>query len=446
MNWTDALTMAAGTGAAVALYITGRRVYDDIALRIWQHKTFSAKLNAYQQRQAVRALTHIPANEIGRGGWVVKPDGSVVNLDTRTLLDDRWRVAHFEPMTERVAAMERLLLASPAHPEIAGALPDDNVPQLPEFVESARVLDAAPSYRRLVLGRTEHETITADMASLVHVAVGGSSGWGKSVFLRWLVYQLVKSTDPVDLALIDLEGATLAPFEHCGRVLYPVADTEQDAAAVMAELAGELNRRRELYAEHPGVDSLYAYNDAASEPLRPIVAVVDEATALLENKGIESHLRTLALRARKYGLWLILAGQDWKASTLDTAIRNQLGARVHFRAMSASQSRVLLGQPGAEELDVKGRAIAVLPGREPMVFQAPMIKHSEIRSLGNSGPVHEMPVVEPEPDRDFDERVQAAWDNGARTKSAVCRALGGEPVGGFFYKVDSAGKRLGLWD
>jgi len=279
--------------------------------------------------------------------------------------------------------------------QLAELVPQEQVSLLPEFVDSA-VMDAAPSYRRLVLGRTEHETVTADMASLVHVAVGGSSGWGKSIFLRWLVYQLVKSTDPVDLVLIDLEGATLAPFESCKRVLYPVADTEQDAVAVMTELTGELDKRKELYSAYPGVDSLYSYNEEAEEPIRPIVAVIDEATALLENKGVESHLRTLALRARKYGLWLVLAGQDWKANTLDTAIRNQLGARIQFKAMSKSQSRVLLNQPGAEELDVKGRAMAVLPGRMPFTFQAPMIKQSEIRNLRDGGPLYDMPITEAE--------------------------------------------------
>jgi len=385
--------VACGTTAA---YAVARRVYDDVSVRVLERKTFNAKLNAFQQREAMRTLQRLAPDANGRGGWMVRADGTIINLDTHSRLDAQWVVDYVDPVRERVDTIERMLLVRRGNAEqLAELVPQEQVSLLPEFVDSA-VMDAAPSYRRLVLGRTEHETVTADMASLVHVAVGGSSGWGKSIFLRWLVYQLVKSTDPVDLVLIDLEGATLAPFESCKRVLYPVADTEQDAVAVMTELTGELDKRKELYSAYPGVDSLYSYNEEAEEPIRPIVAVIDEATALLENKGVESHLRTLALRARKYGLWLVLAGQDWKANTLDTAIRNQLGARIQFKAMSKSQSRVLLNQPGAEELDVKGRAMAVLPGRMPFTFQAPMIKQSEIRNLRDGGPLYDMPITEAE--------------------------------------------------
>ena len=104
----------------------------------------------------------------------------------------------------------------------------------------------------------------------------------------------------------------------------------------------EMNRRKDLFARFPGIDDLAGYNAVAAEPLRPIVAIVDEATALLGNKAVENALRTVALRARKYGLWLLLAGQDWKASSLDSAIKNQLSTRVQFKALSGAQSLSLI--------------------------------------------------------------------------------------------------------
>jgi len=415
-NISELAKLATGACGVAAAYAVARKLYDDITVRVLERRTFDAKLNAFQQREAMRTLLRLIPDEHGRVGWMTRPDGTLVNLDTHTRMDEQWVVTYVDQLRERMAALERMLLVRGDGANVLDELmPPGYESTIPEYLDSG-IMDAAPSYRRLVLGRTEHEMVTADMASLVHVAVGGSSGWGKSVFLRWMVYQLVKSTDPVDLALIDLEGATLAPFETCKRVLYPVADTEQEAIAVMSELTDELDRRKEKYTAYPGVDSLYSYNEQAEDPLRPIVAVVDEATALLENKSVETHLRTLALRARKYGLWLILAGQDWKATTLDTAIRNQLGARIQFKAMSASQSRVLLNQPGAEELSVKGRAMAILPGRMPMVFQAPMIKQSEIRGLRSGGPVFEMPISDEKmaalSDREIESRVLEMHEQG----------------------------------
>jgi S-DNA-T family DNA segregation ATPase FtsK/SpoIIIE len=239
--------------------------------------------------------------------------------------------------------------------------------------------------------------VKADMGRLVHVAVGGSSGWGKSVFLRSLAFQLAQSVDKVDLALIDLEGATFAPFAECSRLLWPVADTEQDALASFGALTDEMDRRKALYAAFPGVDSLRTYNARAGDPLPPVVALVDEATALLSDKSVENAIRTLVLRARKYGLWCVLGGQDWKASSLDTAIRNQLASRVQFRALSASQSRVLLQRNGAENLDVPGRALAILPGRDIIELQAPVIGYRDIlTAMKNGGPRHAMPETQEE--------------------------------------------------
>jgi len=275
-----------------------------------------------------------------------------------------------------------------------------SAPQWPTRVPLTGILDGPPSVRDLALGVTvredgRSEIVKADMGLLVHVAVGGSSGWGKSVFLRALAFQLAQSVEPVDVALVDLEGATFAPFSQCGRLLYPVADNEQDALAIFQELTAEMDRRKALFARFPGVDSLRTYNARADEPLAPVVALVDEATALLADKSVENAIRTLVLRARKYGLWCVLGGQDWKATSLDTAIRNQLATRVQFRAMSASQSRVLLQRSGAERLDVAGRALAIIPGRQMVELQAPVIGYQDIRqAVSNGGPRCTMPTVE----------------------------------------------------
>ena len=223
----------------------------------------------------------------------------------------------------------------------------------PSRVPLRGLLDGPPSYLALALGVTVTpggpQIVRGDMSQMVHVAVGGSSGWGKSVFLRALAYQLAKSAEPIDLAMVDLEGATLAPFATCDRLLWPIADTEAGALAIFSELTAELDRRKALFAAFPGVDSLAAYNAVATDHLTPIVAIVDEATALLGDNGVETALRTLALRARKFGLWLLLAGQDWKATSLDTAIRNQLSTRIQFKTMSQVQEDLIKNMVGKVE-------------------------------------------------------------------------------------------------
>jgi len=64
--------------------------------------------------------------------------------------------------------------------------------------------------------------------------------------------------------------------------------------------------------------------------------------------------------------------------------------------MSKSQSRVLLEQSGAEELDVVGRALAVLPGKELFTLQAPFVSAKTIMAdCSDGGSRYPMPQAEP---------------------------------------------------
>lgn len=190
-----------------------------------------------------------------------------------------------------------------------------------------------------------------------------------------------------------------------------------------------------MFHEFPGVDSLNAYNArAGDEQLAPVVVLVDEATALLADRSVHNRTKELVLRARKYGIWFVLGGQDWKASSMDTALRNMLATRVHFHAASGSQSRVLLGDGAAVALTVAGRAIAQLPGRPQMEIQAPLVTTAEITAAlrgqeGPTGDLSEEEEVESDPETErILELHQQGWTN-----RAIERAVFGK-TGGVYYE------------
>ncbi|HOU22701.1 MAG TPA: FtsK/SpoIIIE domain-containing protein [Anaerolineae bacterium] len=365
------------------------------------------------------AAAHIPAEgalvRITPAGWQVvnlgAEKGSVLMGDDgtvrRTLHDDlsvaqiaaRFEVERTEAKARAFPALHTLQQRSDgkASPDVPAGPPPAAWPRVVRLHEIAA---DPPSLHRLALGVTvdesgQQQSVTASLAEMVHVAVGGSSGWGKSVFLKALALQLATAAEPVHMAMVDLEGVTFSAFATCSRLLWPVAETEGQALAIMALLVEEMDRRSQLFREVPGVDSLAAYNARAGgdEPLAPWVALIDEATALLSDRGVLNAARTLVLRARKYGLWMVLGGQDWKSASIDTAIRNQLSSRVQFRAQDAAQSRTLLGDGVASTIEVVGRAYAQLPGRPMLQLLAPMVTGADIgRALaGQTGPAGELP-------------------------------------------------------
>ncbi|HFD39662.1 MAG TPA: hypothetical protein ENJ31_07450 [Anaerolineae bacterium] len=202
------------------------------------------QLQTDQARAALEAARLLPWTEHGRLGALVRqtPHGwQVVNLDAEAgalllgqnggverLLADPLTLAQLQARHDleveraRAAALPNLSTYT-ARLQVAGGEIADQGGRTAAVHWPSRVLlrDLVPNPATLgglVLGVTISpgtgvpHPVTAALADLVHIAVGGSSGWGKSVFLRAMALQLATAAESCRLALIDLEGTTFAPF------------------------------------------------------------------------------------------------------------------------------------------------------------------------------------------------------------------------------------------
>lgn len=315
------------------------------------------------------------------------------------------------------------MLRNNARAELPAPGDDTAAPSLPSLV-SLQSLTPAYSIDRLVLGVAARngaiETITMGMAEMVHVGIGGTSGAGKSAMLRSLCFQIARSGE-ADMAMCDLGGTTLAPFERASALLWPVATNEADILAVLNQVGAEMRRRQELFSRYTGVDSLRRYNRAAArndgETLRPLVVAIDEATALmLSSRAIGTTLTPIVLQARKFGIWIVAASQSWLARIVESVFRDQLASRFQGKAMDGSQSRVLIGVSDAASIDAgtPGRCIAFLPNYGHIELQTPWIDADDVIAFNNGdGPQHVMPVMPEAPHQDDETRVRelhrAGW-------------------------------------
>jgi S-DNA-T family DNA segregation ATPase FtsK/SpoIIIE len=270
------------------------------------------------------------------------------------------------------------------------ALKPQRKQQLPRMVE----LDLAhrPTGDYMIgFGLSREGEVWKPLEKLRHIVVAGSTGSGKSAFLRSLLYQLIKQpllsrdVPAVCLHLTDMEGLTFAVFEAAryGRdsvpyLAMPIAESVEQATEITFRLVQEMERRAALYqATGRFPEKLSEYHSCLMphvsrftshvSRLPWIVAVFDEFTALIDEAGKGSDLYRLigqlAMRGRKYGITLVFAGQDFKADLLNTRITNQLRTRVQFACATAYQSQVVLGQAGAEKITIPGRALVSFGGK-----------------------------------------------------------------------------------
>jgi len=302
-------------------------------------------------------------------------------------------------------------------------IPDLEIPQRPQ----QSTLPALPSLDKLVLGTTmQGAPLVASAANMVHVLVGGASGWGKTKFLEWLGAQ-IRASGQADLAVIDYKGGLTRLFADSA--VY-TAQTEAQALELFGILLKEMERRK----AHPAQ--------------RPLIVLADEATTMLDNPEVAGMAKTLLQLSREYLLWMIWGGQDWKAITSAiSTTREQFSTRVAFHYNSASASRVVLGSPDAATLQKRGEAIAILPGRQPVRFTVPHISETEIVGATPVN-IREVPRERlADPASQLAEKLRPVYErqmnNGGLNKSELAREAGFSQYGGSFAaQIDEALEKL----
>ena len=409
--WSNALI-----GAAVAVPAGWMllRAYDAMYLRVRHWQTHAVKLNAMKQRAAIQSLRHLPPDENARAGWVIRPDGSITNLDSYATLNADGGVRHLDATTERLDRIERLLLAG-----LSNGTEAQSILELPEaafhwpnrydFDAMIKQHIRRVSHHNVLLGVSYDERgiespVIADMEDLIHVMIGGRSGFGKSNLEYVIARQLIESADQCRLALIDYAGVTLKPLEQSGRVLWPTATDDETAIPVLRGVVQELERRKQLYTDCPGVQKLSQYNALPDrEPLEPWYLFLDETSQALRNSKLAEMLTIISEQARKFGLGIIGAGTTWHAKYAPEPFRVNFATRMAVYCARSTSRVVLDGDPGASELERPGQACAMLPGRTGV--HRMLTPEVEFKVIEGDGPMRDPPKTED----DLRRRVVDAW-------------------------------------
>lgn len=276
-------------------------------------------------------------------------------------------------------------------PSQAGELPDTNLPQLVNLADVC----PRPTLNSLVLGIGQNGLVNASLYELMHVLAVGASGFGKSAFLRALIWQLAQVRERVSIAAIDINGSEFNSLKGWSKLMFPVARNTDGAIGVLRGVATEIDRRKVLYEQYPTAHDLKSYNQLAQEKLAPIVLLADEATNLLNQKGIGEPLREVVQTARQYGCYLLLAGQNAKHSVIDTQTRDNFSSRFCFHT-SPSSYRTVLGQ-SVKDVSIKGRAWSQLTGQTLQQIQIPFVSREAVFNVLEQGaPTRTIPVVDVE--------------------------------------------------
>ena len=218
-----------------------------------------------------------------------------------------------------------------------------------------------------------------------HLLAAGTTGSGKSEWLRLAIAGLIVTNTPQTLRLLVIDPKRNAFHALRGSpylwkpLVFP---DEQPAAEVLRELGEEMDRR---YRQLDGADSHAQLAARSNVPLPRIVCICDEYRDLIsrsrdERKQIEDQICRLGAKARAAGIHLILATQEPRRETIKGPLDSNIPARVGLWMQKAQESRMLLSEAGAEKLLGHGDLLFKDAG-PPRRLQAPLLTEANRNAI-----------------------------------------------------------------
>lgn len=190
-----------------------------------------------------------------------------------------------------------------------------------------------------------------------HALVGGTTGSGKSEFLRTLAlgWAAGRSPDAVQLLFVDFKGgSTFAGLTELPHAVGLITDLDPlSAERALRSLRAELRRREQVLATRAARD----VSELGGE-LPRLVVLVDEFATLVETfPELQQVFADISARGRSLGVHLILCTQH-PSSVIRSAVAANCAIRISFRTTGESLDRA--PGPSAElQHAPPGRAVIV---------------------------------------------------------------------------------------
>jgi hypothetical protein len=295
------------------------------------------------------------------------------------------------------------------------------IPRLIGYEEVMKMMPKRASAWAIPIGVGENKKLTwLDIRSKPHFLVAGTTGSGKSVFLKNMLLTLCANNSPERLRVVLADfkaGADLIPLvklPHLGtptkvgtkdKAITGVDDegnitessvddyanyliTEPDDLTPILNWADrETNRRNRIFAKVGDVTNINEYNGKfRRKPLPRVLIVLDEfPVAMLEvgktqQKALEQKISAITRKGRSAGISIILGSQVGSAAVLSGAISQNIGTRLAGFS-TGPQSQVLMGSWCANRIENRPGRMAYKDDLAEKELQTPWISQTLAKAL-----------------------------------------------------------------
>ncbi len=368
--------------------------HDEEALALTSRLIVS-KLKSYNIEAAVRGAQTGP---VITQYWL-EPGAGVKGSQIENVQDDLRRALGVQAI--------RVVPSIPGRPYIGLEVPNPTreTVRLKELL-SSEAYRTSTSPLTLALGKDiAGKAFVVDLAKMPHLLVAGTTGSGKSVGINAMILSMLFRNPPsmLRLVLIDPKMLEFSLYNGIPHLLCPVVTDMSKAAMALKWLTREMDRRYDVMSR-VGVRHFTTYNEKVreaaargepildptvregeeAEPLETwpyLVCIIDELADLMltNRKEVEGEITRLTQKARAAGIHLIIATQRPSVDVVTSLIKANVPTRISFQVASSIDSRVILGETGAEALLGWGDMLLRRPGLSQAVrIQGCFVQDDEV--------------------------------------------------------------------
>ncbi|PPA66547.1 FtsK/SpoIIIE domain-containing protein [Lactococcus lactis] len=191
-----------------------------------------------------------------------------------------------------------------------------------------------------------------------HILVAGGTGSGKSVFISFLILELLKRDSTIYIA--DPKNSDLGSLSYyLGDER--VATNPNNIARIVRLAVTEMQERYDIMREN----FVYGSN-FRDHNFRPVFLIFDEMGSFKasgtdkNSKAVVNEvmdgIKQIILLGRAAGVFVLVAAQQVSSDTLSTDLRDNLGLRIALGANSSEGYRMVFGSatPEPQPIEVKG--------------------------------------------------------------------------------------------
>ncbi len=204
----------------------------------------------------------------------------------------------------------------------------------------------------------ESGRIYMDLASSHGIFIGGTTDSGKSVFIDSLILLLMLKNKPseVKFLLLDPKKIELGEYNGLNYVIGKRAITSKvKCITALEKLLKELEKRANVLIEKK-LKNIDSYNKEAKNKWPHIFVVIDEASDLINKKGVIPVIEQILDYGKPLGIHMILSTNVYLKTFYNAKFLKHFKYRISFDMASVEQAKYI-EIDGANLLNANGEAI-----------------------------------------------------------------------------------------